>query len=205
MYSHGITLSERYRPDPKSRIYKNCEQTCDTVMSKCDNCGQSIETAIDRHSRCEPCRALSERTTPVRITPMEAEDLELVLAWRSNPNIYRHFRRQDAPLKWESHLLWYESRSAGRHDFIIQYEGRRVGVVSITATEDVSIYLGDFSAHGCGVAAAALEWLCKRFESRSPLFAEIHQKNDSSRRLFEGCGFQQCGRDGEWITYIYGL
>lgn len=174
-------------------------------MSECDNCGQSIETAIDRRSRCEPCRTLSEHTIPVWITPMEAEDLELVLAWRSNPKIYRHFRRQDAPLKWESHLLWYESRSADRHDFIIQYEGRRVGVVSITATDQISIYVGDFSAQGNGVATAALEWLCKRFESRSPLFAEIHQDNDSSRRLFEGCGFQQRRRDGEWITYTYEL
>jgi RimJ/RimL family protein N-acetyltransferase len=134
---------------------------------------------------------------------METADLELVLAWRSNPKIYRHFRRQNAPLNWESHLLWYESRKANRHDFIIHYENRRVGVVSITATEEISIYIGDFSAHRHGVATAALGWICKRFESRSPLIAEIHKDNSPSRRLFEGCGFQQRGRDGEWIKYSY--
>ena len=172
-------------------------------MSACNNCGQPIRTANETRSLCEHCTTLSERSTPTRITPMEAEDLELVLAWRSNPEIYRHFRRQDGPLDWESHLSWYESRDADRHDFIIQYEGRRVGVVSITATEDISIYLGDFSAHGEGVATAALDWICLRFESRSPLIAEIHEDNTPSKRLFNGCGFQQRGRDGEWISYSY--
>jgi RimJ/RimL family protein N-acetyltransferase len=172
-------------------------------MSACDNCGQPIETASDAGSLCEPCRGLSERTTPIRITPMEAEDLELVLAWRSNPEIYRHFRRQDAPLGWESHLSWYESRSAERHDFIINYDDRRVGVVSITATDEISVYLGDFSAHGDGVATAALDWICERFENRAPLIAEIHEDNSPSKRLFKSCGFHQRGRDGEWIKYSY--
>jgi RimJ/RimL family protein N-acetyltransferase len=128
-----------------------------------------------------------------------------VLAWRSNPDIYRHFRRQDSPLDWENHLSWYESRDADHHDFIIHYEDRRVGVVSITTSDEISIYLGDFSAHDQGVATAALNWLCERFEYRSPLTAEIHEENDPSKRLFEGCGFQPLRRDGEWIQYSYDL
>jgi len=134
---------------------------------------------------------------------MDPDDLELVLAWRSNPKIYRHARSQDSPLEWESHLSWYESREASRHDFIIHYEGRRVGVVSIAANDEISVYLGDFSTHGKGVATAALGWICERFEYRSPLIAEIHEENDASKRLFEGCGFQHRDRDGEWIEYRY--
>jgi RimJ/RimL family protein N-acetyltransferase len=134
---------------------------------------------------------------------MDAGDLELVLAWRSNPNIYCHSRRQNSPLDWEIHLSWYESRSPGRHDFIIQYEGRRVGVVSITTANHVSIYVGDFSARGNGVATAAVEWICERFNHRARLIAEIHEDNSPSKRLFEGCGFIQRGRDGEWMKYNY--
>jgi RimJ/RimL family protein N-acetyltransferase len=137
------------------------------------------------------------------MSPIKPEDLELVLAWRSNPKIYYHFRRQDTPLEWESHLLWYESRSDTRRDFIIHYEGRRVGVVSITECEKVSIYLGDFAARGQGVATDALRWLRERFKNRSPLIAEIHEENVSSKRLFKRCGFQHYGRDGEWVVYSY--
>jgi RimJ/RimL family protein N-acetyltransferase len=174
-------------------------------MISCNHCGQPIETTSDTHSLCEPCTTLSKRENPIRITPMETDDLELVLAWRSNPKIYRHFRRQESPLNWEDHLSWYNSRDADRHDFIIHYEDRRVGVVSITTSEKISIYLGDFSAHGQGVATAALNWLCERFEHRSPLIAEIHEENDSSKRLFKRCGFQPLKRHGEWIKYSYEL
>lgn len=174
-------------------------------MSSCDSCGQPIETTGESRSHCVPCKTLSKRRNSIQITPMETGDLELVLAWRSNPKIYRHFRKQDSPLDWESHLSWYESRAAERHDFIIHYEGRRVGVVSLTESEEISIYLADFSARGNGVATAALKWICDRFEYRLPLVAEIHKGNAASKRLFENCGFQQCGRDEEWEKYYYEL
>jgi len=173
------------------------------LMSECDNCGRPIKNKNSTHSLCEPCKLLSERTPPIRMTPLDTDDLELVFAWRSNPKIYRHFRKQDAPLNWENHLSWYESRAAGRHDFIIHYDGRRAGVVSITTDDEVGIYLGDFSAHGNGVATAALKWLCKRFRYRTPLIAEIDENNHPSKRLFERCGFQQCGCDEEWVEYSY--
>lgn len=152
---------------------------------------------------CEPCTTLSERKNPICVSSMESDDLELVLAWRSNPKIYRHFRRQESPLNWEEHLSWYESLDNNRHDFIIDYKNRRVGVVSITASDRISIYIGDFSAHGQGVATAALNWLCERFKHRSPLIAEIHEENNTSKRLFEKCGFQPFRHDGEWIEYSY--
>ena len=172
-------------------------------MSTCDNCGQPIVTIEETRTLCKPCEKLAERTNSIQITPIEVDDLELVLAWRSNPKIYNHFRQQDSPLDWDAHLSWYESRQQDRHDFTINYEARRVGVVSITANEEVSIYLGDFSARGNGVATAALRWLCERFKQRTPLIAEIHQDNIASKQLFEGCEFQQCGRDGEWKKYSY--
>lgn len=175
-------------------------------MSRCNNCTLPIEsqdTVNHSHLLCNPCSTLSERASPIRLTPMTEADLELVLAWRSNPKIYRHFRWQDSPLNWESHVSWYESRAEDRHDFIIEYGGRRIGVVSISTSEKVSIYLGDFAVHGQGVATAALRWLCNRFENRTPLIAEVHEANEPSKQLFKGCGFQQQGRDDGWLRYTY--
>lgn len=177
-------------------------------MIKCDNCKLLVEnqsTVDDSCTLCDPCTTLAERVPPIHLFPMTEADLELVLAWRSNKKIYRHFRSQDSPLNWENHVSWYESRAADRHDFIIKYEDRRVGVVSISTTDEVSIYLGDFSAHGQGIATAALRWLCDRFENRTPLVAKVHKANESSKQLFEGCRFQQQRSNGDWIRYIYGL
>lgn len=142
-------------------------------------------------------------TTPVEISPLSEDDLELVLAWRSNPEVYRHFRQQTSPLDWDEHTEWFESRLPDRHDFMIHFNKRRVGVISIGADDEVGIYLGDFSAHGKGIATAALNWLCERFDHRRPLTAEIHEDNEASQQLFHRCGFEKVKKEEEWIEYSY--
>jgi RimJ/RimL family protein N-acetyltransferase len=69
--------------------------------------------------------------------------------------------------------------------------------------DEVGIHLGYPSARGQGVATAALNWLCARFKERVPLFAEIHENNDASSRLFERCGFGRTGREDGWLQYAY--
>jgi RimJ/RimL family protein N-acetyltransferase len=137
------------------------------------------------------------------VRPLERKDLELVLAWRSHPAIYEYAREQDGPLEWADHLAWFEDRSPDRFDFVIHVDCRRVGVVSLGVDDEVSIYLGDASARGSGVATASLEWLCSRFDDRTPLHAEIHAENEPSQRLFERAGFEEVEREGGWLVYRY--
>lgn len=173
------------------------------IMISCNNCGLSIKgEKSDRCKLCDPCSTIADCELSMEMSPLSRGDLELVLAWRSNPEIYRHFRGQDGPLEWQEHIEWFESRPQSRYDFVIHYDGRRVGVVSLNEDDEVGILIGDFSARGEGVATAAVEWLCNRFESRKPLFAEVHDENTSSRRLFERCGFELRSRDGSWVQYV---
>lgn len=167
-------------------------------MVECESCGRPRN---GNGSLCPPCEGLSQRG--IQVSPLTKNELDIVLAWRSNPEVYRHFRQQDGPLSWEEHVEWFESRPGNRQDFVIEFGGRRVGVVSLDEDEEVGIYLGDISARKQGVASAGLEWLCTAFSDRAPLYAEIHQENEPSRRLFEKCGFHQCSRDGEWIKYRF--
>lgn len=180
-------------------------------MSECAHCSLPVETdspdRADGETLCAPCRSLHEESLGIRITPLRYDDLELVMAWRSNPEIYRYFRQQVGPLRWDDHLTWYETRADDRFDFIIHFDGRRVGGVSIDSDDFVGIYLGDVSARGEGIAFAALTWLCERFVSRTPLKAEIHRENEASRRLFEKCGFvlkeDEESTDSDWLHYVY--
>lgn len=179
-------------------------------MVTCDDCRHPVERPPEDDTDiecvlCSPCSVLHNREATVRVRPLERDDLELLLAWRSNPRIYRHFRVQDDPINWNEHVTWYESRGDNRYDFVIQYDGRRVGVVSISVDDEVGIYLGDFSTHGHGIATVALEWLCERFEGRAPFTAEIHENNEPSKRLFERCGFEKRNKDSNWLQYIYEL
>ena len=136
----------------------------------------------------------------VELRPLRVDDLELVLAWRSNPQIYENFKEQESELSWEEHLRWFATRPDNRFDFIIEYRGRRVGCVSVSADDLVSIYIGEVSLWGNGVAKSALKALNDRLDRR--LIAEVHQDNIASQRLFEDCGFNKIS-DGEWIQYEY--
>lgn len=178
-------------------------------MGSCDNCEQpfererAVDDADEERLVCDPCKLLKGRDRRIHVSALRSEDLELILAWRSNPEVYQYFRRQSGPLDWDEHVAWYDSRDSKRYDFVVHFDGRRVGSVNITAEDEVGIYVGDFSARGRGVATNVLRWACDRFEDRAPLKAEVHVDNDASKRLFEGCGFQKSSTDGEWLQYVY--
>ena len=95
----------------------------------------------------------------VRLRPARTADLPLLLAWRSNPRIYEHFRGQEGPLVWESHVRWWESRR-DRKDWIIVVEdtlgGRPVGSIYATDLDqeapELGLYIGEVSAWGKGIA-----------------------------------------------------
>ncbi len=130
------------------------------------------------------------------------EDLELMMAWRSNPRIYKHFRQQEEPLEWSGHIQWFSTRSQERRDFIIESQGRRVGVVAIATDGDVSIYIGEETLWGQGIATEALTLACERMDDRA-LTAQIHVDNESSQRLFEKCGFEHTDDNENWKLYEY--
>lgn len=136
----------------------------------------------------------------IELRPVRVQDLELLLAWRSNPVVYEEFREQEGPLDWEGHLEWFATRPEGRRDLIIEHDGRRVGVVGLSEDKEVSIYVGEVSLWGEGVATTALRDAVKRFGDG--LHARIHRDNEASKRLFERCGFEQVGA-GEWLRYEF--
>ena len=171
---------------------------------RCANCGLEFQKKIESDQEsCVPCKNLIDGPPQIHVSPISSEDLELVLAWRSHPDIYKYFREQTGPLAWSEHMSWYNSRDTRRHDFLLHFEGRRVGVVGIDEENKVTVYIGDFSARNNGIATAAIRWLKSRFPSRRPLLAEVHEENKPSRTLFQTCGFQEDTRSDGWIKYVY--
>jgi RimJ/RimL family protein N-acetyltransferase len=177
-------------------------------MTECKRCGLKIHTNKSQrdaeHKRiCQPCVNLAENSDQLYVSPLERDDLEIVLAWRSNPEIYRYFREQNSPLSWKEHIEWFESRNSDRYDFMIHYEDRRVGVISLSSDREVTIYLGDFSVHDEGIATRSLNWLCERFNHKTPIYAEVHKDNMNSIHLFQSCGFRVDAETDSWKRYKY--
>ena len=133
---------------------------------------------------------ISLKLVPVNIN----DDLELILAWRSNPNIYKWFQNQSKPLEWENHYNFWKNR-VNRIDWIIFYRERKIGVAYITdlssQTPNVGLYIGELTLQNQGVGKKTMkEMICwAHSKNIKTLTATIHCDNKSSLHLFQKFGF----------------
>jgi RimJ/RimL family protein N-acetyltransferase len=136
------------------------------------------------------------------------QDLELILAWRSNPLIFEYFLVQDKPLSWEEHQ-YYWSQIDNRFDYVIFYEGRRIGYFSLRKNSksrfEVSILIGEIRLWGTGLGSVSLKKGIQVAKEKNIeiLIANIHKMNSKSIRLFEKVGFKKefTQLDNNWLTY----
>ena len=121
-------------------------------------------------------------------------DLELLLAWRSNPLIYDNFLLQDNPLMWDSHYDFWISKTH-RYDYIVYYQNRRIGHVSISKTNtelpEIGIMIGEIGLWGRGLGEEIIYSTLKLniFKRYIVLVANIKKSNIRSLKLFEKVGF----------------
>jgi RimJ/RimL family protein N-acetyltransferase len=129
-------------------------------------------------------------------------DLELLMAWRSNPLVYQHFTIQNQPLAWEEHLRWWRGRKHRKDWIVLLKDGGRVRAVgSANASRldepvpEVGLYIGESTLWGKGVGRGALTrvLILLARDGYSRCWAGIQASNDRSRRLFERLGFQLVG------------
>ena len=88
---------------------------------------------------------------------------------------------------------------------MMEWGGRRVGLVGIDADNQISIYVGDESALGNKIATDGLNWICEKYADRTPLRAEVHVENDPSKNLFKKVGFEFVSSERNWEMYEYSV
>ncbi|MBD3350509.1 MAG: GNAT family N-acetyltransferase [Candidatus Lokiarchaeota archaeon] len=144
----------------------------------------------------------------IELQKLKEEDLELLMSWRSNSEVYRCFYQQDAPLKWNEHYTWWTHRT-NREDFIIIYNGefrkRKIGTVNITHLDtdypEIGILIGEISFWGKGAGKNTLKLALEFIKNKAYKGAQalILDKNQRSQELFKNMGFIRQGksRNGE--------
>lgn len=146
----------------------------------------------------------------ITIREVADSDLELLMAWRSNPLIYKFFYIQKEPLNWEEHYSWWTSRINRRDWMILITEGnitRRVGSVNLSRLEtdnpEVGVFIGELNLWGKNIGKSAVLEVVKWVQNmgRKRVHARILEDNIRSIKLFEALGFKKAkrGRVGEWI------
>ena len=138
------------------------------------------------------------------------KDAELIVEWRSDPDVYRYFKNPHK-ISLEEHLNWYKNsylNNDSRYDWMcIESEsGDRVGVFGIVIdgdTAEVNYLLSPVAQHKgyategvmCLAGYAVAKWSVKK------VIAEIHNDNKPSIALVERLGFSEIGTNGPFTIY----
>ncbi len=141
----------------------------------------------------------------VSLRPMTDKDLELIMVWRSNPDIYgKGAYTQRAPLVWEEHYTWFATRGHWWKFFVIVVDDektrpRDVGIVNFGQLDnwnpEYNYYLGEASLWGQGVGKQALslgiEWLKRHGYCK--LHTTVKDDNERSMGIMTSLGFVKTG------------
>ena len=141
----------------------------------------------------------------MRLTKATEDDLTLMMAWRSNPLLYEGFIQQTKPLTWEEHTKWFQSRNQDWRTFTIEYEGRKIGVVTIGQLDywepETGVYIGETSLWGKGIAKQALNLAFEYIKNYGQKYTRttVLDNNNRSVKLYLSLGFKRIGeaRPGE--------
>ena len=147
-----------------------------------------------------------------RLRALEPSDIELMYLWENDPEVWR-VGGTTSPLSLQRLAQFVEEQSydlyATRHmRLIIECEGIAVGTLDIVDFDPqhlrfgIGILVYAPEARGKGYAHAAIEAI-KRYARETlalkQIWASVAADNRASIALFEGCGFELCGRRKAWL------
>lgn len=147
----------------------------------------------------------------------EENDLPLMMAWRSNPQVFKGFYSQKCPLVWEEHVKWFRSRNSDWRTFFVLYEDRPIGCVTLGQLDhwspEIGYYIGEVSLWGKCVGTEAVrkgvDWV-KEYSLTHHHVCGIHttilDDNIASQKIMEKLGFKKGmpARKGEtyWVRQL---
>lgn len=154
----------------------------------------------------------------IKLRPLEPEDLELLYLWENDPSLWQ-VSNTFAPFSRfilkqyleESHRDIYEAKQLRL--VIENTDQKAVGAIDLfdfdpyhqRAGVGILIYGKEDRQHG--YATDTLQVLCKYARETlglHQLYANIAANNAGSIRLFEKCGFAQCGIKKDWLKVSSG-
>lgn len=151
------------------------------------------------------------KTKRLVLREITESDAEQIVAWRSNPSVYRFFL-SPRKISVEEHLDWYMNRymqDENRIDFIaVEEKGRiPIGVFGVKRADSLSAevsYLLDEQFQGKGYAfeavAALMEFAKKEWNCRFAV-AEVHRDNAASVKLANKLGMSEYEEKEPFIEF----
>ncbi len=137
----------------------------------------------------------------INLRLLEIDDIELVRIWRNSPEVAQYMYNEKY-ISEEDQSRWFEKikNEATSIYWIIEYEGKKLGLASLTGIDKTlsscywAFYLGDLSVRGGGVGAKieynVLEYVFNELKLNK-LRCEVFVSNDKVIKMHEKFGFRR--------------
>ena len=154
------------------------------------------------------------QSATIRLRALEPEDIEILYRWENDTDVWgvSHTRRPFSRYLLRQFVLEQarEIHQTGQARFVVETidDQRPVGVIDlydfdpVNARAGVGILIYEVDDRGRGYAAEALQALSRyafKILGLNQIYANIGASNGASRRLFERCGFRECGLKQRWL------
>ena len=147
-----------------------------------------------------------------RLRALEPSDIEPMYLWENEPDVWRG-GGTTAPLSLERIAQFVEEQNYDLYTtkqmrLIIEVEGIAVGTLDIVDFDPqhlrfgIGILIYAPEARRKGYARAAIEAVksyARNTLALKQIWASVAEDNEASITLFEGCGFELCGRRKAWL------
>lgn len=148
---------------------------------------------------------------------VESADVELLYLWENDPTVWR-VSGTTAPLSREVLAAFVENQhydlyATRQMRLIIEVEGIAVGTLDIVEFDPqhlrfgIGILIYAPEARRKGYAHSAIEAIkvyARETLCLKQIWASVAEDNTPSIALFEGCGFEPCGRRKAWLRRAEG-
>ena len=147
-----------------------------------------------------------------RLRALEPSDIDCIYLWENDPEVWR-VGGTTAPLSYQRIAQFIEEQSYDLYAtkqmrLMIEAEGMAVGTIDIMDFDPqhlrfgIGILIYAPEARRKGYAHAAIEAIKEYAHNTLALkqiWASIAADNIPSIALFQGCGFEECGRRRAWL------
>lgn len=145
--------------------------------------------------------------------PLSEKAFDIVIQWRSTPEIIRYYRNS-SPITSEEHMKWYYTQylnDVSRYDWTVYSGDDAVGFVALSDINyeqkscEISYTIGNRLYRNRRLSEEmifAIMGYGRNFFNLQTFYAEIHKDNIASQKAVASCGFQVEKKGNDFWRYI---
>lgn len=142
----------------------------------------------------------------MKLRTVEEKDCQLLFRWANDPDVRKNaFKSQK--INWKSHVSWFKDKinNPSTIIFILEKDNCPIGQVRYDYNKEENLWILDYSIdiqfRGMGLGKKIIELSLNQISGT--VTANVKEDNIPSCNIFEKLGFQEMGKENNFVKYKY--